>query len=242
MIRTILVDDENHALDSMEILLDRNFPGKFEVLAKCNSVDQALPEIQRYEPELIFLDIQMPQKNGFILLESVPHREFEVIFTTAHQDYGIEAIKNEAFDYLLKPIDVIELNKTISRYLNKLKSKEDAEVKLESQLRGNQMIRLKSQTHEDFVSLDEILYLEASGNYTVFHLESGEKLTVTKLLLHYEKRLKSSNLFTRVHDKILVNCTKMHRYEKKEGIMVLKNGDKISVSVRKSANLKDGFY
>lgn len=242
MIRAILVDDEKHALESLEILLELNFPGKFQILAKCSSVAQALPAIQKFDPDLVFLDIQMPQQNGFSLLESLQFREFEVIFTTAHQEYGIEAIKNEAFDYLLKPIDIVELNKTVSRYLNKLKSKEDAEAKLESQLRGNQMIRLKSQTHDDFVSLDEILYLEASGNYTVFHLESGEKLTVTKLLLHYEKRLKSSNLFTRIHDKILVNCTKMHRYEKKEGMMVLKNGDKISVSVRKSANLKDGFY
>lgn len=242
MIRTILVDDEKHALESLEMLLEMNFPGKFEILAKCSSVDQAIPEIQRHEPELIFLDIQMPQKNGFNLLESFPFREFEVIFTTAHKEHGIEAIKNEAFDYLLKPIDLTELNKTISRYFNKLKSQETSGHSLEAKLKRNQMIVLKSQDFDEYVDLNDILFLEAKGNYTNFHLEGGLKKIVSKSLGVYESRLESSNLFVRIHDSILANCTKFDHYDKKEGFMVLKNGDKISVSVRKSVNLKDGFY
>lgn len=242
MIRTILVDDENHALESLEILLEMNFPGKFEILAKCSSVDQAIPEIQRHEPELVFLDIQMPQKNGFTLLESFPFREFEVIFTTAHKEHGIEAIKNEAFDYLLKPIDITELNKTVSRYINKVLSKKDSFYSLEKLLKGNQVIILKSQEIDEYVDLNDILYLEAKGNYTNFHLEGGLKKMVSKSLGVYERRLKSSKMFIRIHDSILANCTKFDHYDKKEGYMVLKNGDKISVSIRKSVNLRDGFY
>lgn len=242
MIRTILVDDENHALESLEILLEMNFPGKFEILAKCSSVEQAIPEIQRHEPELVFLDIQMPQKNGFTLLESFPFREFEVIFTTAHKEHGIEAIKNEAFDYLLKPIDISELNKTVSRYINKVLSKKDSFYSLEKLLKGNQVIILKSQDIDEYVDLNDILYLEAKGNYTNFHLEGGLKKIVSKSLGVYERRLKSSKMFIRIHDSILANCTKFDHYDKKEGYMVLKNGDKISVSIRKSVNLRDGFY
>lgn len=242
MIRTILVDDENHALESLEILLEMNFPGKFEILAKCSSVDQAIPEIQRHEPELVFLDIQMPQKNGFTLLESFPFREFEVIFTTAHTEHGIEAIKNEAFDYLLKPIDITELNKTVSRYINKVLSKKDSFYSLEKLLKGNHVIILKSQDIDEYVDLNDILYLEAKGNYTNFHLEGGLKKMVSKSLGVYERRLKSSKMFIRIHDSILANCTKFDHYDKKEGYMVLKNGDKISVSIRKSVNLRDGFY
>lgn len=242
MIRTILVDDENHALESLEILLEMNFPGKFEILAKCSSVEQAIPEIQRHEPELVFLDIQMPQKNGFTLLESFPFREFEVIFTTAHKEHGIEAIKNEAFDYLLKPIDITELNKTVSRYINKVLSKKDSFYSLEKLLKGNQVIILKSQDIDEYVDLNDILYLEAKGNYTNFHLEGGLKKIVSKSLGVYERRLKSSKMFIRIHDSILANCTKFDHYDKKEGYMVLKNGDKISVSIRKSVNLRDGFY
>jgi two-component system LytT family response regulator len=242
MIKAILVDDEKHALESLEMLLEMNFPGKFEILAKCSSVDQALPAIQKHEPELVFLDIQMPQKNGFSLLESFPFRDFEVIFTTAHKEHGIEAIKSEAFDYLLKPIDVVELNKSISRYINKIKSQKDPLGLLEKQLKKNQVIVLKSQEIDEYIDLNDILYLEANGNYTNFHLEGGVKKMVSKSLGTYEHRLESSNLFVRIHDSILANCTKFDHYDKKEGYMFLKNGDKISVSVRKSANLKDGFY
>lgn len=242
MIKTILVDDEKHALESLSILLEMNFPGRFEILAMCNSVDQALPAIQQHEPDLIFLDIQMPQKNGFDLLEKFPQRDFEVIFTTAHKEHGIDAIKNEAFDYLLKPIDIEELHKTISRFFKKNKPIDETLLLIEKQLKKHQVIVLKSQELDEYIPLEKILYLKAEGNYTEFYLEGGERRLISKSIGYFEKRLETSNLFVRLHHSILANCTKFQKYEKKEGYMILKNGDKVSVSVRKSANLNEGFY
>jgi two-component system, LytTR family, response regulator len=242
MIKAILVDDEKHALESLKILLEMNFPKKFEILAMCNSVDQAMPAIQEHEPDLVFLDIQMPQKNGFDLLENFPFRDFHVIFTTAYKEYGIEAIKNEAFDYLLKPIDIDELHKTISRFTKKVKPIDETLLVIEKQLKKHQVIVLKSHESDEYVSLDDILFLKAEGNYTEFFLESGEKRLFSKPIGYFEKRLEASNLFVRLHHSILANCKKFLRYEKKEGFMVLKNGEKVSVSVRRSANLNDGFY
>lgn len=242
MIKTILVDDEKHALESLSILLEMNFPGRFEILAMCNSVDQALPAIQQHNPDLIFLDIQMPQKNGFDLLEKFPQRDFEVIFTTAHKEHGIDAIKNEAFDYLLKPIDIDELHKTISRFFKKNKPIDETLLLIEKQLKKHQVIVLKSQELDEYIPLEKILYLKAEGNYTEFYLEGGERRLISKSIGYFEKRLETSNLFVRLHHSILANCTKFQKYEKKEGYMILKNGDKVSVSVRKSANLNEGFY
>src|SRR5690606_31758771 len=98
------------------------FPQRFEILALCNSVDQAVSAIQQNEPDLVFLDIQMPQKSGFTLLEIIPQRTFEVVFTTAHKDHAIPAFKQAAFDYLLKPIDSIKMHKTIDRLKEKRKT------------------------------------------------------------------------------------------------------------------------
>jgi two-component system, LytTR family, response regulator len=175
-------------------------------------------------------------------LEKFPQRDFEVIFTTAHKEHGIDAIKNEAFDYLLKPIDIDELHKTISRFFKKNKPIDETLLLIEKQLKKHQVIVLKSQELDEYIPLEKILYLKAEGNYTEFYLEGGERRLISKSIGYFEKRLETSNLFVRLHHSILANCTKFQKYEKKEGYMILKNGDKVSVSVRKSANLNEGFY
>lgn len=244
MIKTILVDDENHALETLKMYLHRDFPNKFELLAMCNSVDQSFLAIQDHEPDLVFLDIQMPQKNGFALLEMMQNRNFEVVFTTAHKDHAIPAFKHGAFDYLLKPIDSLELQKTIIRFEEKRKSNSVEETlrPIEKQLKTHDVIVLNTLDSEEYVNLNDILFLKAEGNYTEFHLEGGKKILLSKSIGHFEKRLEKSNLFTRIHNSFLANSTKFLRYDKKEGFMILKNGESISVSVRKSANLNNGFY
>lgn len=244
MIKAILVDDESHALETLKMLLELHFPKKFEILAMCNSVDKALLLIQEFEPDLVFLDIQMPQKNGFTLLDIIPQRNFEVIFTTAYKDHAITAFKHEAFDYLLKPIDSLELQKTIVRFEEKRKSNsvEDTLQIIEKQLNTHNVIVLNTLDSEEYVNLNDILFLKADGNYTEFYLEGGKKFLLSKPIGHFQKRLEKSNLFTRIHNSFLANSTKFLRYDKKEGYMTLKNGENISVSVRKSANLNNGFY
>ena len=244
MIKTILVDDEKHALETLKMLLELHFPNRFEILALCNSVDQAVAAIQIEEPDLVFLDIQMPQKSGFTLLEIIPQRKFEVIFTTAHKDHAIPAFKHAAFDYLLKPIDSLELQKTIVRFEGNRKpnSIEETLVSIKRQINSHNIIDLNMQDSIEYADLDDILYLKADGNYTEFHLEGGREILLSKPIGYYEKRLEESNLYIRIHHSCLANSTKFLRYDKKEGFMVLRNGDKISVSVRKSTSLNNGFY
>lgn len=244
MIKAILVDDEKHALETLRMLLELHFPNKFEILALCNSVDQAVSAIQKFAPDLVFLDIQMPQKTGFTLLEIMPKRTFEVIFTTAHKDHAIPAFKHAAFDYLLKPIDSIELQKTIVRYeeMRKPSTIEETLLSIKRQINPHNIIDLNTQDTIEYVNLNDILYLKADGNYTRFFLEDGRELILSKPIGHYKKRLEESNLFVRIHHSFLANSMKFLRYDKKEGYMFLKNGDKISVSVRKSTSLNNGFY
>ncbi len=242
MIKTILVDDERHALETLQMLLERLFPGKFEFLALCNSVDQAIPAIQELKPELVFLDIQMPQKNGFTLLEVMPQRDFEVIFTTAHQDHAIAAFKHAAFDYLLKPIDSTELQKTMIRYQETKKS-DPVLTKLESlanQLDGLEIAAFSTMEGLEFVHFDEILYLKADRNYTTLVLEGDRKLLISKAIGQLEAKLPESR-FIRVHQSYTVNVCKIQRYDKAENFLVLKSGEKLSVSVRKNTNLTKRF-
>jgi len=242
MIKTILIDDERHALESLKMLLERLIPEKFDFLALSNSVDQAIPAIQEHKPELIFLDIQMPQKNGFTLLEVMPQRDFEVIFTTAHQDHAINAFKHAAFDYLLKPIDSTELQKSIIRYEESKKS-DPLLSKLESldiQLNGLDIITFSTFDGIEFVEFDEIIYLKADRNYTTLVMENNRQLLISKSIGQLESRL-PENRFIRVHQSYSVNVTKILRYDKAENYLILKSGEKLSVSVRKNTNLTKRF-
>jgi two-component system LytT family response regulator len=120
MIKTIIIDDEFNARELLEKLLSRYFPDKFLVIAKCESVDDAVDAIEKFQPHLVFLDIQMPDKSGFQLFKEIRKINFEVIFTTAHSEFAIEAIKQSALDYLLKPINYIDLLEAIKKYDNKI--------------------------------------------------------------------------------------------------------------------------
>jgi two-component system, LytTR family, response regulator len=242
MIKTVLVDDERHALESLKLLLERLFPDQFDFLALCNSVDQAIPAIQQYEPELVFLDIQMPQKSGFTLLEVMPNRDFDVIFTTAYQDHAITAFKHAAFDYLLKPIDTVELQKTIIRYLETKKSDPIHSIleSLSNQIVGLEIVAFSTSEGLEFVHFDEIKYLQADRNYTTLFLDGNRKLLISKALGQVESKL-PENRFIRIHQSFTVNVTKILRYDRSENYLVLKSGEKLSVSVRKNTNLTKRF-
>ena len=242
MIKTILVDDERHALESLKMLLEKLFPDQFEFLALCNSVDQAVPAIQEFNPELVFLDIQMPQKNGFTLLEVIPHRDFEVIFTTAHQDQALTAIKHSAFDYLLKPIDTTELQKSVLKFLEAKKA-DPIQALLENlnqQEESLEIVTFSTAEGLEFVTFDEIKYLKADRNYTYLYLEKDRKLLISKAIGQVESKL-PSHRFVRIHQSYTVNLSKILRYDRAENFLILRSGEKLSVSIRKNSNLTKRF-
>ncbi|UJH92322.1 response regulator [Antarcticibacterium sp. 1MA-6-2] len=121
MIRTVIIDDEINAQNFLEKTLEKSFPNKFNIVEKCNSVDSGVTAIKKYGPELVFLDIQMPEKNGFELFQYFDAINFEVVFTTAYNQFAIKAIKRSALDYLLKPINAVELSEAVKKFENKSK-------------------------------------------------------------------------------------------------------------------------
>jgi len=239
MIKTIIVDDEYNAREFLEKLLNRYFINKFIVLDKCESVDQAVLAIEKHNPDLIFLDIQMPNKNGFELFKEIKNIDFEVIFTTAHSEFAIDAIKCSALDYLLKPINYIDLVATIKNYdakQNKVAHLTKLQVLLENLETGNSefnKIAIPTENGFELIKPNSILYCEADGNYCKLHLLNGKSLIVSKTLKHIEELLPKA-IFFRIHKTYLVNLNYAVRFNKTNELLVeLNNGQKLPVSVRK---------
>jgi two-component system LytT family response regulator len=239
MIKTIIVDDENNASEFLEKMLHRYFPNKFYVCSLCESIDDAIIAIENYQPDLVFLDIQMPNKNGFELFKEIKEINFEVIFTTAHSEYAIEAIKRSALDYLLKPLNYIDLLGAITRYENKSKKESQQKqfnVLLENIDTGDvahKKMAISTDTGIEFVKYNAIIYLEAQNNYTRINLINGSAILASKTLKSFEESL-PVELFFRIHKSYLINMNFVKRFFKIDDFLVeLTTGQKLPISYRK---------
>jgi two-component system LytT family response regulator len=239
MIKTVIIDDENSASEFLEKMLQRYFPNKFYVCSLCESIDDAVVAIETYQPDLVFLDIQMPNKNGFELFKEVKEINFEVIFTTAHSEYAIEAIKRSALDYLLKPINYIDLLGAVTRYENKSKKESQQKqfnVLLENIDTGDvahKKLAISTETGIEFVKFNSIVYLEAQNNYTKINLLDGTTIIASKTLKSFDELL-PSELFFRIHKSYLINMNFVKRFFKIDDFLVeLTTGEKLPISYRK---------
>jgi two-component system LytT family response regulator len=239
MIKTIIVDDENNASEFLEKMLHRFFPNKFYVCGLFETVDKAIIAIETFQPDLVFLDIQMPNKNGFELFKEIKEINFEVIFTTAHSEYAIEAIKRSALDYLLKPINYIDLLGAVTRYENKSKKESQQKqfnVLLENIDTGDvthKKMAISTDTGIEFVKYNSIIFLEAQNNYTKINLIDGTSIIASKTLKYFEELL-PSELFFRIHKTYLVNMNFVKRFFKIDDFLVeLTTGAKLPISLRK---------
>lgn len=239
MIKTVIIDDENSASEFLEKMLQRYFPNKFYVCSLCESIDDAVVAIETYQPDLVFLDIQMPNKNGFELFKEVKEINFEVIFTTAHSEYAIEAIKRSALDYLLKPINYIDLLGAVTRYENKSKKESQQKqfnVLLENIDTGDvahKKLAISTETGIEFVKFNSIVYLEAQNNYTKINLLDGTTIIASKTLKSFDELL-PSELFFRIHKSYLINMNFVKRFFKIDDFLVeLTTGEKLPLSYRK---------
>jgi two-component system LytT family response regulator len=237
MLKGIIVDDELTSRESLKILLEE-FCDQVQVMALCQNVSEGLEAIRQFSPQIVFLDIQMQRETGFDLLTKVPQLDFEVIFTTAHSEYAIKAFKFSAIDYLLKPIDVEDLKKAIKKVEKKVLF--STSERLEALIRN-----LKTETAENyklaipateglmFIKLKDILYCEATSNYTIFHLIDGRQYVVSKTLKEYEDLLTDYHFF-RIHHSYLINLQEVKKYIRGEGgYVVLNNNVSLDVSKRK---------
>jgi two-component system LytT family response regulator len=239
MIKTVIIDDENSASEFLEKMLQRYFPNKFYVCSLCESIDDAVVAIETYQPDLVFLDIQMPNKNGFELFKEVKEINFEVIFTTAHSEYAIEAIKRSALDYLLKPINYIDLLGAVTRFENK--SKKESQQKQFNVLLENidtgevahKKLAISTETGIEFVKFNSIVYLEAQNNYTKINMLDGSSIIASKTLKSFDELL-PRELFFRIHKSYLINMNFVKRFFKIDDFLVeLTTGEKLPISYRK---------
>lgn len=240
MIHALIVEDEKNNSDRLIRLLKKSCPD-VEVAGVADSVHAALVAIEKHIPNLIFLDIELPDGNGFDVLEKSADNEFDVIFVTAHDKYAIKAIKFSAADYLLKPIDEEELKKAIEKIKQNKSSVAGKEnlTFLRQQINNNDFSKIALPTINgyQFVALDEVVRCQADRNYTQIYLSNGKNVLVSRTLGEFEELLEEHN-FYRIHHAYLINLKHLKEYVKGEGGHVLmSDGSRLDVSKRK----KDDF-
>jgi two-component system, LytTR family, response regulator len=240
MIKAILIDDEKNALEVLEWQLKNHCPD-IEVAALCTNADEAVIAIIQQKPQLIFLDIEMPIKNGFEVLNAFEEPTFDVIFTTAYNQFAIKAIKYAAFDYLLKPIDAEDLKASIERFKIKKAptASEQFNLLMEHMNKTTNIGKIALNTSDglQFVNTEQIIRCESLSNYTKIYLTTNQKITIAKTLKEVEETLLGYN-FYRIHNSHLINIYHIEKYVKADGGYVLmKDGEHITVA----RNRREGF-
>lgn len=238
-IKAILIDDEIDSLETTELLIE-NFCPEVTIVGVANDAERGIKMINKLKPDLVFLDISMPKMNGFELLNHLTFKAFELIFTTAHDEYAIQAFQVGAIHYLLKPIDTDELTKAVKRVGEKLKKQQELPdiTSIIQQVTANRQpkIAIPSLKGLEMIEVDNILRCEADSNYSIIHMISN-KIVVTKTLKELEQLLSTYN-FVRVHHSHLINLGHLKTYLKGEGGMViLSNGEHVNVSRSRKSGL-----
>jgi two-component system, LytTR family, response regulator len=246
MLNTVIIDDEKNALDVLDMQLNQ-FCKEVCIVAKCDAGEKGIAAIKKYNPDLVLLDIEMPHKNGFDVLKETSQFNYNVIFTTAYDQFAIKAFKFSAIDYLLKPIDIVELQQAIEKAKNK-KGNINLDDKLKlffSQLqpaaRLTNKIALPVSGGMEFMDPDDIIRCESDSNYTHIFLANGKKITLAKTLKEVEENIEGSP-FYRIHQSHLINMNHICKYIKGDGAyVVMKDGTQIGISRNKKEPFMETF-
>lgn len=244
MIHAILVDDEQDSRETLASYLEKYCP-QVKLLTSCSDIIEAKAAILKHDPDLVFLDIEMPRGNAFDLLEQWGEVNFEIIFITAFSQYAIQAFNLSAAHYLLKPIDIEELEKAVATVEELLSQKlkiSHANILIENMAaihNQNRKLVLPLLEGFDVVKMSEVLYCEAEDNFTCFHFINGSKSLICRSLKFYENALSPFG-FCRIHRSHLINLEYVRRFNKgKGGSVVLENGKELIVSSNKKKTLID---
>jgi two-component system LytT family response regulator len=240
-ITAILIDDELSSLQNLQQKLNEFCPD-VEIIGTTQKPEQAIALIRQYAPDVVFLDIEMPRMNGFRMLDELGDIDFEIIFTTAYNHYAVDAIRISAFDYLMKPIAIKDLQSAVER----LAKRQKPQVKDKLDVLKSSLSNTKSQDEKiaiptseglEFIPIKTILHIESSSNYSKIFFVEGKSILVTKLLKDFEDMLVPYH-FYRVHNSHLINLNYIKKYIRGEGgQVIMQNGDVIDVARRK----KDEF-
>ena len=233
-ITAIIIDDERHSCDALKMLLAKCCP-HVHIANICYSGEEGIKSIGESKPDLVFLDIEMPQMNGFQMLEQLPGINFEIIFTTSYDQYAITAFKFSALDYLLKPVDREELERAVQKVSKKINPPVSQQLeillqKINQSTTAVQRIALPTMQGLEFVPVDSIISCSSSNNYTEFFLADKKRLLVSRTLKEIEDML-AEHSFLRVHNSHVVNLNAITRYVKGEGgYLLLTDGSTVDVS------------
>ncbi|HNX54077.1 MAG TPA: LytTR family DNA-binding domain-containing protein [Prolixibacteraceae bacterium] len=242
MINAIIVDDESCFREMIQFYLSDYFP-EIKVIAQADNVVDAVRLIDENKPELVFLDIEIKGGTGFHVLQKLKKRDFKLIFITAFNDFAIQAIKFSAIDYILKPINEFEFKAGVEQALQEIQ-KEVTSVPIDllignSQEKSDKKLVLRTAQEIHIVNVSEIIRCEADNVYTTFHIDSGEKIIVSKGLTEYVDLLESYG-FLRPHQSHLINLNFVKKLDKSDGgVIVLKNNTVIPVSSRRKQAIMD---
>lgn len=226
MLKAILVDDEEGARDVLANLLLRFCP-EVELLAKCENVPDAVIQIKTLQPDLVFLDIEMPNYAGYEIVSFFDQVDFDIVFVTAYDQYAIRAFEIAAIDYLLKPIDITRLKQAVERVMQQHSKQEQNErldvlkSSLKSKEINNLVVTDKGQQH--VIQLDKLIAIEAQESYCILHTED-KHFVASKNLKHFENTLLAVPRFLRVHKSWIINKDHLKNYSKSELSIRLTNG------------------
>ncbi|MEJ7626611.1 MAG: LytTR family DNA-binding domain-containing protein [Ferruginibacter sp.] len=228
----IIIDDEQNCVDTLTAMLGAKFSERISIVASTTDSRKATALIANHQPQIVFMDVEMPHITGIQLMHSFVQRNFAVIFTTAYDKYALQALKTEAVDYLLKPIALDELGEAIEKATLRLQSMNKAPVKNSL---NPQKLLLPTNNGILAANVHEIIRIESSSNYCTFYISEKPKIVVAKTLKEYEELLTPCNFF-RIHQSHLINLDYVEYFHPGlEEYVILKNGEHVEVSRRRKA-------
>lgn len=238
-LKAILIDDESSGLSALYEKLQKYCP-QVEVLQLCDTAEKGIHAINSLRPDLVFLDVEMPVMNGFVLVQHLQNKNFELIFVTAYDHYAIKAIRYSALDYLLKPVEVEELKAAVEKAMEKKFGAQSGNPRLDLLLENLvfekkkfKRIAIPASDGLQVVKIEDIIYLEASANYTMIFLTDGIKLIASRTLKDFEELL-PTDVFVRIHHSYIINVNCVEKYIRGEGgQVVLSNRAVLDVAKRK---------
>jgi len=245
--KVIIIDDEDNNIENLQELL-REYCPEVRIVGAATNSDAGSALIAQLQPDIVFLDIEMPGKNGFELLKSLPVHNFEIIFVTANHQYGIQAVKFAAIDYILKPIDLEELKTAVGKAVKKRAAQQQnlqlenlIQILQQQQVKTEHRIALPTAKETRFAKTEEIIRCESTNTYTTFYLVSGEKIMVSKPIYEFEELL-ADYQFIRCHQSHIVNKKYIKSWVKANGgYLLLYDKTEVPVSRQKRDALREMF-
>ncbi|MFZ1514632.1 MAG: LytTR family DNA-binding domain-containing protein [Saprospiraceae bacterium] len=238
--KAVLVDDEEHCINTLQWQLEQYCSNDVEIIGKFSKPLDSIEKIFNLKPDIVFTDIQMPEMNGLELAAQLEHIVKHVIFTTAYDQFALKAIKLNALDYLMKPIDRDELRATIDKVKNLSIKREQDQTNGSEEFRKSKFVNkiaLKNSDGLTFISLNDIVFVEADSAYSIFHMVSQKKIVISRTLSYVEELLDDPGFF-RVHKSYIINLAYVENYIRGDGgEIIMSNG----VSIALSRNKKDEF-